>query len=91
MPQESIWTVLITIVGVSVLFSLQTYLISQNVTGIEYHIHRPIESSPYYKPHNILRNFQKVLGNNVALWFIPVFYESKEEEDEEIEVEEVNR
>ena len=71
----------ITIVGVSVLFSLQTYLISQNVTGIEYHIHRPIESSPYYKPHNILRNFQKVMGNNVALWFIPVFYESKEEED----------
>jgi len=71
----------ITIVGVSILFFLQTYLISQNVTGIEYHKYRPIANCPNYKPNNILINFKKVLGNNVALWFIPVFFESKDEED----------
>ena len=71
---------LFTIVGVTTLFSFQIYLISNNLSGIEYHKYRPKECSPHYNA-NSLQNIKNLLGENFISWLLPRFYSSKHDEE----------
>jgi hypothetical protein len=67
----------LTFVGVSVLYGYQTFLISYNLTSIEYHKYVPKEYSPYFKPTK-LQNFKNLLGLSYFSWFFPVFHNTKQ-------------
>jgi len=71
---------LFTIAGVATLFSFQIYLISNNLSGIEYHKYIPKERSPYYNS-NALQNLKNLLGDKFMIWFFPVFYSSKNDHE----------
>ena len=71
---------LFTLVGVTVLFSFQIYLVSNNLSGIEYNKYKTKECSPYYNS-NSLQNFKNLLGDKFMLWFVPIFYSCKNDDE----------
>jgi hypothetical protein len=67
--------IVLVFIGVSVLFGLQTFLILNNITNIEYLKYKPIQSSPYYKPTK-LQNFKNLMGSNYFMWPFPITHKS---------------
>jgi hypothetical protein len=61
----------LSIIGVGILFVLQTYLILNNMTSVEFTKYRKKEDSPYYS-NCYLENFKLVMGRNCLVWFLPI-------------------
>jgi hypothetical protein len=59
------------VIGIGVLLCIQTFLILNNMTTIEYAKYKPKETSPYFS-RNYYANFKLVMGSNILTWIFPI-------------------